>query len=70
MPTNTKKLNTVKVVSVSEDTREDVYNMTVDDNHNYVANGIITHNCDAARYFVKTMRIMYVDNSYQSVFGR
>ena len=28
------------------------------------------HACDAARYFVKTMRIMYVDNSYQSVFGR
>ena len=37
----------------------DVYNMEVEENHNYIVNGgIIVHNCmDATRYFVNTMRI-------------
>lgn len=37
----------------------DVYNMEVDDNHNFAINGgLIVHNCvDSARYFVKTMHI-------------
>lgn len=68
---STKKVNTVKVVGVSLDTQEDVYNMTVDDNHNFSVNGgIITHNCDAMRYMVKTKRLTKVSTEYHSVFGR
>lgn len=38
---------------------EDVYNMEVEDNHNFAVNGgLIVHNCmDSMRYFVKTMHI-------------
>ena len=38
----------------------DVYNMEVDDNHNFAINGgLIVHNCmDSMRYFVHTMRIV------------
>lgn len=38
----------------------DVYNMEVQDNHNFAINGgLIVHNCmDATRYFVRTMRIV------------
>lgn len=38
---------------------EDVYNMEVEDNHNFAVNGgLIVHNCmDSIRYFVKTMYI-------------
>ena len=31
-------------------TKEDVYNITVDEVHNYFANGILSANCDAMRY--------------------
>lgn len=38
--------------------KADVYNMEVADNHNFAVNGgLIVHNCDAMRYFVKTMKI-------------
>jgi hypothetical protein len=32
--------------------RVPVYNLTVDDAHEYFANGILVHNCDALRYMV------------------
>ena len=37
----------------------DVYNMEVEDNHNFAVNGgIIVHNCmDSTRYFVKTAKL-------------
>lgn len=39
------------VKSVTEtDDFEDVYNMTVDEHHNFVANGVVVKNCDALRY--------------------
>lgn len=62
MPTNTAKQNTVKTVRVKSvvlDGYEDVYNMEVEDNHNFAVNGgLIVHNCmDSIRYFVKTMHI-------------
>lgn len=62
MPTNTAKQNTVKTVRVKSvvlDGYEDVYNMEVEDNHNFAVNGgLIVHNCmDSIRYFVKTMYI-------------
>ena len=62
MPTNTAKQNTVKTVRVKSvvlDGYEDVYNMEVEDNHNFAVNGgLIVHNCmDSIRYFVHTMHI-------------
>lgn len=49
----------IGIESIEFDGYEDVYNMEVTDNHNYaVNNGVILHNCDAMRYFVKTMRIV------------
>jgi len=49
-----------KVTSVHVIGYEDVYNMEVEDNHNFaVADGLIVHNCmDAMRYFVKTKRVI------------
>lgn len=33
-----------------------VYNLTVDETHNFAVNGgLVTHNCDAMRYFVQTV---------------
>ena len=41
---------------------EDVYNMEVEDNHNFAVNGgLIVHNCmDSMRYFVMTMHVARV----------
>lgn len=45
------QLDTVE--SVEFDGYEDVYNMTVEDTHNYILdNGLVSKNCDALRYFV------------------
>ena len=59
LQTNTQVLNTVKSTGISKiefDGFEDVYNMEVEDNHNYsIEGGLIVHNCmDATRYFVAT----------------
>ena len=60
-PINTQRPGIVKstgVKAVIPDGEADVYNMEVADNHNYAVNGgLILHNCDSARYFVKTMKI-------------
>lgn len=41
-----------KVVSVKKVGKEPVFNMYVEDNHNFAINGgLIVHNCDALRYF-------------------
>lgn len=31
--------------------KHDVYNMTVEGSHSYIANGLAVHNCDSGRYF-------------------
>ncbi|MGP6175425.1 hypothetical protein [Corynebacterium sp. A21] len=41
---------------ISEAGNAPVYNLTVDDNHEYLANGIPVHNCDALRYAVFSTR--------------
>lgn len=41
-----------KVLSIEFYGYEDVYNMEVEEAHNFVANGIIVHNCDAERMAV------------------
>jgi hypothetical protein len=40
----------VEVVAVSEQSIENVWNLEVDDAHEYYANGILVHNCDATTY--------------------
>lgn len=59
---NTQKQNTVKSIGVKAVKLEgyaDVYNMEVEDNHNFAVNGgLIIHNCDSMRYFVETMKIV------------
>lgn len=60
---NIQKSNIAKSVgikSIELGGNEDVYNLEVDDNHNFAVNGgLIVHNCmDSARYFVQTMNIV------------
>lgn len=51
---------------------EPVYNMEVDDNHNFAINGgLIVHNCmDDTRYFVKTMNIAKPKSEYIPIYRR
>ena len=45
-----EKLTKVELVG-----KKPVYNIEVEGNHNYITSqGIVTHNCDAMRYFIKT----------------
>lgn len=42
-----------RVLNVTADPgRRPVYNLEVEDDHEYIANGIVVHNCDALRYLV------------------
>lgn len=61
------KLNYVLVSGIKPLGRQPVYNMEVDEYHNFSVNGgIIVHNCmDATRYFVKTMRLVQKNNKKQ-----
>ena len=44
-------LKDVKVLSVTRlDTKQSVFNLTVEDTHEYFANGLLVHNCDCLRY--------------------
>ena len=49
----------VGIKGIKRSQSQPVYNMEVDDNHNFAVNGgIIVHNCmDAFRYYVNTARI-------------
>lgn len=49
----------VGIKGVRKITPEPVYNMEVEDNHNFaVSDGLIVHNCqDCTRYFVQTKHI-------------
>ena len=50
----------VRVVRVSDGTKgQRVYNLTIEGKHQYIANGLITHNCDALRYSVFSSRYMW-----------
>ena len=58
--------NSEYVWGMSECGAEPVYNLEVDDNHNFAINGgLIVHNCmDSARYFVQTMNIVKKKEKY------
>ena len=48
----------MKIKSIAYAGKEDVYNVTVDEAHTFVANGgFITHNCDALRYMCQSRPI-------------
>lgn len=56
----TSTANGVSAVKVARVRRtgevKPVYNLTVDETHNFAVNGgLVTHNCDAMRYFVQTV---------------
>ena len=74
LQTSTHLPNTVRSIgieSIEFDGYEDVYNMEVEDNHNFAVNGgIITHNCDAMRYFVKTMHIADEPEPYNPIWNK
>lgn len=41
-----------KIISIERTQNEDVYNMEVENHHNFAVNGgFIVHNCDSLRYF-------------------
>lgn len=50
-------VSAVNILSIEEAGYEDVYNMEVEDNHNFAVNGgLIVHNCmDDIRYFAYTI---------------
>ena len=44
---------TANVKSIKKVGKADVYNMEVEEYHNFIANGIVVHNCiDATRYIL------------------
>lgn len=44
--------------------------MEVADNHNYAVNGgAVLHNCDATRYFVKTLKLALPKEEYKGVYN-
>ncbi|MDD4588850.1 MAG: PBSX family phage terminase large subunit [Parabacteroides sp.] len=56
---NIQNVDTVpEVVQVKEENvKMAVYNLTVEDAHEYFANGILVHNCDCERYYIKTVPV-------------
>lgn len=50
-----------KIKSIEEDGIEDVYCLYVPDTHNFVSNGIVSHNCDALRYCMATHKVVTYD---------
>lgn len=52
---NTARLHPEKLTKVELVGKKPVYNIEIEGNHNYITSqGIVTHNCDAMRYFIKT----------------
>lgn len=69
---NINKQNIVGIAKIEEDTHADVFNMEVDDNHNFAINGgLIVHNCmDDTRYFVKTKKVTRPKSNYKPLFNK
>lgn len=72
---NMQSPNTVKTVgieSIRMIDKQDVYNMEVEDNHNFAVNGgYIVHNCmDDIRYFAFSILKPRLDNKSTRGFGR
>jgi phage terminase large subunit-like protein len=52
-----------RVVAVRKAGRSAVYNLTVDGEHEFFANGVLVHNCDALRYACMARRWLAATNS-------
>lgn len=49
--TKQKNVKTARIKNIKYMGKEDVYNMEVEEVHNFIANGVLIHNCiDATRY--------------------
>lgn len=57
--------NSTKIVDIQEVQNEDVYDITVEDNHNFFANGYLVHNCN----LIFTFKIRH-DKLNVTVFNR
>ena len=55
-------ISSVGIKAIRKIGKADVYNMEVEDNHNFaIEGGLIVHNCmDAMRYFVRTEKLAKV----------
>jgi len=49
------------IKSIEEDGYEDVYCIYVPETHNFISNGIVSHNCDALRYAVASHKVNTYD---------
>ena len=60
-------ISSVGIKAIRKVGKADVYNMEVEDNHNFaIEGGLIVHNCmDAMRYFVKTNYIVRKGEKYK-----
>ena len=43
------EIRKIKIKSITPAKNEDVYDLTVNDNHNFVGNSIVVHNCGKFR---------------------
>jgi hypothetical protein len=64
--TSTRKISIVptRVVSVAESGTANVYNLTVEDAHEFLANGVLSSNCDPLKYWCAEMAA----NQWQQTF--
>lgn len=63
------EITCVGIKSIRKVGKADVYNMEVEDNHNFaIEGGLIVHNCmDATRYFVKTKHLAKIQRTYSGI---
>ena len=74
LPTSTQKqsavpdnarLNFVGIKSIKKVGKEPIYNLTVDEFHNYIVNdGIVVKNCDTDRYVLYTESLCGMSGVY------
>ena len=67
---NMKNITTKLIEKIEQNKQEEVYNIEVEDNHNYFVNGILTHNCqNLSTDLFKTIISRLGDNSKMIFLG-
>ena len=62
----TAQLNFVGIKAVREVSEEPVFNMTVEQHHNYITNdGVVVKNCDTDRYIIYTDSLNELSGVYK-----
>ena len=56
-----------RLISVKYSGFEDVYDITVEKHHAYLANGILVSNCDALRYLAVGIEELSKENDYDKM---